>query len=261
MRRQPNSERWTALCGAGHDAGPMTSAPNPLLDRMDLLIDGWRQADDSRGIFLECYAAMTRNMIHAVAEGEFEDGPWVTVLLHRFADYYFAALDRHEAGAPETPAVWTLTFDAATRPRTHVLQHLVLGVNAHINYDLVFVLDELLREEWAELPRELRASRQRDHRHVNEVICRTIDLVQDGILERHSPRMNVIDVGFGRLDEWLLGRLIRNWREEVWQNATALLECEETEALTLRGGVDAAAVRRGQSILLEHGVLGLRNLL
>ena len=39
--------------------------------------------------------------------------------------------------------------------------------------------------------------------------------------------MAVVDRAFGRLDEYLLSKLIANWREDVWQHASALLEIQD----------------------------------
>ena len=230
----------------------------PVVDRMQQLIDGWEAPGDRRAIFLACYAMMTRNMLSAVESGQFEDGEWVYTLLNRFADYYFDALNAYDQAQPAAPAVWKLTFDAARRPQIHVLQHLILGVNAHINYDLVFVIHELLNAVWSTLPPALAQSRYRDHCRVNEIIYRTIDSVQDQIVERYSPSMSLVDAALLRADEWLLGRLIRGWREQVWQDATRLMAGDDQAASGVRQAVETRALRRGQAILLEHGLLGLR---
>ena len=87
---------------------------------------------------------MTNNMLIAIDQDEFHDPEWVSILLHRFADYYFEALDKYEAGDIQTPVVWEVAHDAATERKIFVLQNLLLGVNAHINYDLVVTLVELL---------------------------------------------------------------------------------------------------------------------
>lgn len=228
-----------------------------VVDQMHEIITGWGETQDSRAIFLSCYAMMTQNMLIAIDNDEFHDCEWVNTLLHRFADYYFDALNAYD-DHNETTAVWQLTFDAAQRPRTHVLQHLLLGVNAHINYDLVFTIFDMLNEHWVNLSPEDIQRRYQDHCHVNEVIYRTIDAVQDDVVERHSSAMDIIDKVFLTLDEWLLYRLICGWREQVWQDATQLMQCTELEAPDVRRLVEYRAVQRGEAILLKHGIFGLR---
>lgn len=233
-----------------------------VVDRMQQLVTGWEPQRDRRAIFLSCYALMTGNMLDAVESGQFHDGVWVSRLLHRFADYYFDALDLYDHRPDSTPIVWSQAFEAARNPQMHVLQHLILGVNAHINYDLVFALYDTLHEEWPHLSPAEVLRRYEDHGTVNTIIYRTIDAVQDGIIERYSPFMDVIDKTFLRADELMLGWLIRRWREQVWMHTAELLTCcHDSEVSALRGRVSDRTVRRGSAILLEGGLSGLRHLL
>ena len=123
------------------------SEQEATLARMTTLTDQWEAAHDRRAIFLGCYRLMTRNMLDAIEAGRFHDGEWVSRLLGRFANYYFAALERFEQDGANTPPVWKLAFDATRDEDVTTLQHLLLGVNAHINFDLVFSLYDLLWPE------------------------------------------------------------------------------------------------------------------
>ncbi|MCU0498297.1 MAG: DUF5995 family protein [Anaerolineae bacterium] len=231
----------------------------PVINQMQTLIDGWNQIGDRRAIFLTCYAMMTQNMLNAVEKWEFHDGEWVKKLLHRFADYYFEALEAYEQ-AQSTPEVWKYAFDAAHATDTpiHVIQHLILGVNAHICYDLVFALQDLLRKEWATLTPQQREQRYQDHLQVNEIIYQTIDRVQDQIIAQYSPIMGQIDTVFARADEWIIRRLITHWRDQVWDTALQCMECStQTELTTLRQQIEADALKRAQAILGERGLIGV----
>jgi len=233
-----------------------------VVARMQALIEHWDTANDRRAIFLGCYALMTRNMLAALAAKDFEDNAWVASLLNHFADYYFKALDAYETRQTDIPLVWGIAFDAARQPHTHVLQNLVLGVNAHINYDLVFALEDVLRPEWQGLSGEQRRMRYRDHCHVNDIIYQTIDSVQDQIIDRYSVALEVVDKLLGPLDEWMTSRLISLWRDEVWDYATQLSETDEqTGREVLHQRVEQRTIRRAQSIMGEEGIQGLIELI
>ncbi len=233
-----------------------------VVDRMQQLIDGWEAANDRRAIFLTCYAMMTRNMLLAAEAGEFEDNQWVSLLLHRFADYYFEALAAYENGDPTTPAVWQFTFETTRGAEIHVLQHLILGVNAHINYDLVLALFDLLGSEWDTLSPEACQMRYRDHCHVNDIIYRTIDSVQDQVVERYSPLMDVVDRLFGRIDEWAIQRLIVTWRDEVWEATQRLIDApSDAVKQELYAALEQTAMGRAHSIAGDNGLAGLLDLL
>lgn len=220
------------------------------LDRMRAQAAAWRKAGDHRSLFLACYATMTEAMLDNLAAGRFRDPAWVRILLDRFADYYFDALDAYETGAGSLPLVWKLAHDQSRLEKLHVLQHIMLGINAHINYDLVLTMHELLRPAWPGLDERDRADRRADHETVNEVIAETIDRVQDEVIEGESPVMDVVDKLMGRMDEWLLAELIRSWRREVWHDVANLLAASTNEEQEeIRRDVERRALRRAEQIL------------
>ena len=228
----------------------MTPEERPIVARMTALVNQWEAAHDRRAIFLGCYRLMTSNMLDAIDAGRFQDDVWVSNLLHRFADYYFAALDQFDQHSPDTSAVWQLAFDATRDEDVTTLQHLLLGVNAHINFDLVFTLVDLLAPEWTELTAERRAQRHADHMLVNRIIGETIDAVQDQVIDRHSPWYNFVDKLLGPMDEWLTSRLISHWREEVWENAVCYLEASTPEErAALRQRIEQQAMQLGTDML------------
>ncbi len=226
------------------------SSSIPVTRRMQQLIDRWQAQNDRRAAFLACYHIMTANMLEAIDSGEFNDPEWVYSLLQRFAEYYFQALDRYEQDDPATPRVWRQTFDAANQPGTLTLQNLLLGINAHINYDLTFTLVDMLQPEWWELSPEERFGRYDDHCHVNAIIRRSIDAVQDTILEPGAPLLAFADRLFGSGDEWFVSRLISGWRETVWDYARRMVEAGDAdEQQRVRDEIEREALERARLIL------------
>jgi len=194
------------------------------LNRMEELLSQMEARADGRASFLRCYALMTKNMISAVADGAFEDPVWMRRFIDHFAEYYFIGLDQYENDATHAPKVWVLAHDTANRDSFSSLQKVLLGVNAHINFDLALTLADLLEHERAEKEERRWAERYSDYCLVNRIIGETIDSVQDQILEPGSPTMKLLDVSMGRLDEWLISRLIRSWRDEVWDRACEMMD-------------------------------------
>ena len=197
-----------------------------VVDRMQALIQDWDERADQRAMFLKCYLMMTSNMLGALREEQFIDIAWVDRLLDHFAGYYFKAQEAYEQSSLLAPAVWKLAHDATIDPDMTALQMLLLGVNAHINYDLVLAVADMLRVEWSYLSEEQRGGRYSDYCHVNDVIRQTIDAVQDQILDPQMPVMKLIDRLFGPVDEIFISRLITDWREVVWQDAIRLLSAD-----------------------------------
>ena len=198
---------------------------NSVVDKMMGIVKRFEANKDNRTIFLHCYSMMTANMLVAIEENKFHDSQWIGQLLNRFAEYYFNALTCYDCGE-ETPMVWKEVYKAAATKKLHVIQHLLLGVNSHINYDLVLTLYDMLSPEWPGLSDEMRVKRYQDHCLVNLIIGETIDKVQDEVVEKYSPAMDLIDKLMGRLDEFLLLKLITEWRDTVWDHTQKLLVLE-----------------------------------
>ncbi|WP_211206524.1 DUF5995 family protein [Aequorivita sublithincola] len=217
---------------------------------MGQYIEQWKSIKDSRLVFLNCYHLMSTNMVSAISNNEFHDTLWVNKLLRRFANYYFEGLICYDCGEP-TSKVWDNAHKATKNSNLSELQFLILGVNAHINYDLVLALHDLLKPEWNTLSEIQRKQRYEDHRHVNHVIASTIDRVQDEILEPLNPTLVWVDLLLGRMDEYLISKLITNWREDVWEKTQELLEIEHSEEHEVfRLKLEKSVLKRAETICI-----------
>lgn len=230
-----------------------TIAHDPTItDRMQGQIATWEAASDQRAAFLSCYKYMTENVMAAIDAAEFSDPGWVRDLLRRFADYYFDALEEYEVDAFAAPAVWRLAHDQGLDQQTAVLQKMLLGINAHINHDLVFALADLLAPEWEQLTSDQREARFADHCHVNAIIGRTTDTVQDEVIERYSPSMDLLDKLLGPLDEMIASRLISAWRDDVWHEAVRYIGLTNPdERDELRRQIELKTLHKANFILLR----------
>ncbi|WP_154855998.1 DUF5995 family protein [Cyclobacterium xiamenense] len=221
-----------------------------LLLRMNERVNGWRGVGDQRHVFLGCYTLMSQAMHEAIEEGQFTNAPWVSRLLLRFSEYYFEALSRYDQDPDRSPLVWRQVHDACLNPEINVTQHLLLGVNAHINYDLPLALHDCLAENWLQLPEKEKESLRTDHELVNEIIARTIDTVQDSIVNPSSWTMEALDVFMGRLDEWLLSKLISSWRNDVWEvNLHLLASATEEQRAYIRKEQEALVLKRARQFM------------
>lgn len=223
-----------------------------IVSRMEDQIARWVETEDQRSIFLRCYLMMTLNMNSALLRGEFHDTGWVAGLLQRFAEYYFIALEDYERNPDSAPKVWQITHHFSRSPRGWALQKLLLGVNAHINYDLVLTVTEVLKPEWDQLSIDEQHDRYADFTFVNDIISRTVDAVQDNVIEPEMPVMDLIDRLLGGEDERLISRMLSGWREKVWKNALSLLQAKTTEEqMFLVRRVEADSLKHARVILLN----------
>ena len=213
-------------------------------------VAAWDEIGDQRAVFLDCYRRMTDAVVRDVESGRFTDGAWVSTLLDRFADYYFLTVDPPADGADVyVPEPWLLAHAAALSGDGQPIQLLLAGVNAHINYDLVLTLVDLLGDEWPESDEERRLVRRRDYDLVNVVIAETADLVQDEVVERRSPWLDVFDRGLGRFDERMAVRLLSRWRSQVWRHAVEIVD-DPTDRDRRVAAIEQQCARRARWLLV-----------
>lgn len=100
--------------------------------------------------------------------------------------------------------------------RRHAIRHLMLGINAHMRYDLCCVLLEGVLDD--------RNKRLRDFLSVNAVIAKATDSVQRSIEDRYGEGLAILDtLGLG-IDELLTEERFTRWRGDSWTNALAILD-------------------------------------
>ncbi|GAA0807829.1 DUF5995 family protein [Spirilliplanes yamanashiensis] len=190
---------------------------------LDALLDRMRadlaRLTDARRFFHGTYLRTTEAVGAEIDRGGFADGGWVLRWDIAFARLYLDALEADEGGGA-VPAPWRVAFTAAReRPDLPPLTHVLLGLNAHINYDLPQALLAVIPAADMADP-AVRARREADHRHVDTVLRARV-----GTEELELGAVSAVT----RLDRLLRPanraasrRLLAESRAKVWRNARAL---------------------------------------
>ena len=105
-----------------------------------------------------------------------------------------------------------MAFRAAHAWRPTVLQHLLLGMNAHINLDLGIACAEIA-------PGKDIVELETDFKQINAVFAGLIQTVQER-LNRVSPLYRFVDDVGGAADRAVINFSIGRAREEAWRFAT-----------------------------------------
>jgi hypothetical protein len=204
---------------------PKAASATPMIDAVVAELSDvleWSIAEGSRlGYFAALYLRVTREVQRGVQAGEFDDGPRMDRLDGLFARRYLDAVASHRAGKPMS-ASWKAAFDTAERNRPLILQHLFLGINAHINLDLGIAALQTL-QGGAPL-----SSLQADFNRINAVLSSLVDQTENS-LARAAPLMSVLDWFAGRADEMLADFSIEVARDGAWAFAEALAAASESE--------------------------------
>ncbi len=165
--------------------------------------------------FLDTYERTTLAVGKAVDDGHFEDGAWVERWDVAFAQLYLDALDAHlGAGTPARP--WRLAFDAS--PDLQSLRHVLLGINAHVNYDLPQALLAVISDDDFTDP-TLMERRRRDHVRIDAVLSHRV-AAEDAALSARG--LTITDRTLRPLNRLASKRFLRESRAKVWHNTLEL---------------------------------------
>jgi hypothetical protein len=166
--------------------------------------------------FLGTYQRTTLAVGQAVDDGLFEDPDWVERWDVAFAELYLTALDLHLAGGtPSRP--WRLAFDAPDG--LPALRLVLLGINAHVNYDLPQALLAVISDDDFDDP-ALMERRRRDHERIDAVLAGRV-AAEDDELATRSAR-SLLDRALQPLNRVASKRFLRETRLKVWHNTTEL---------------------------------------
>ncbi len=206
-----------------------------LIGRMEALLRPMQAAGDPRRFFHATYLRTTRAIRDALRAGRFSDPDWVERWDVAFAALYLDALDADSAGAP-VPGPWAMAFRTGReQPSAPALRHVLLGMNAHINYDLPQALLVVISSPEFTDP-ALLARRRADHQRIDEVLSQRVG-AEDAELAAAGPR-SAVDAALAPLNQAASRRFLREARAKVWENT---IELNAARSL----GADAYAERLG----------------
>jgi Family of unknown function (DUF5995) len=218
---------WSALLPALSIPYDVTSPDDCIAGRVQCVdktiremtrrFDPLASSCDHDAIFSLVYLRVTEEYRRTVDDPDFfEDTPFVNHEDAVFARYYFEAYDAWAAGdIADVPPAWRIAFDAARAHEVSASGNLLLGINAHVNRDLPFVLYSI------GLVAPDGSSRKPDHDRVNEILNRVTDAVLAEIARRFDPAIDDTNVPTS-LDDFTLFQTLVAWRESAWRNAEAL---------------------------------------
>jgi hypothetical protein len=188
----------------------LATSLDEVVSRLDDVIARSRRTNDRLGFFACLYRSVTVRVGQGIAAGRFQDGPRMERLDVIFANRYLAALDSYQSGRRPTRS-WTVAFEAARGSSLLILQHLLLGMNAHINLDLGIAAAQT--SPGRDLP-----GLQHDFREISRLLGEMLDDVQDRIA-RVSPWMGVLDRIGLRTDEEICTFCLGGSRDLAWKSA------------------------------------------
>lgn len=202
--------------------------------------------------FLETYARTTQAVAVAIRSSVFEDPGWVEAWDVAFAELYLDALAADLAGQP-VPRPWQVAF--AAPDSLAPVRHVLLGINAHINFDLPQALLAVIDDaDFAD--HVILARRRRDHARIDAVLAGRV-AAEDVQLSSHSAR-TLLDRALRPVNRAAARRFLREARMKVWHNTLELQQARLQGPATLAGRLgelEVLAAARVNDLLAPGQVL------
>ena len=236
-------------CAAGR-----TRCVDAVIREMDRRFRPLASACDHDAIFSLTYLRTTEEYRRAIEDPAFfEDTRFVNHEDVVFARYYFEAYDDWSAGRlAAVPQAWAIAFRAADQRAVSAAGNVVLGINAHVQRDLPFVLAAI------GMVKPDGSSRKPDHDQVNVFLNRVADDLYPEIARRFDPTIDDSELP-GTADNFAAFQIIPTWREIAWRNAERLVSAPSAEARArVAAEIEAYAASQAETLRAsyQYGLLG-----
>ncbi len=229
------------------------------LDAMRSALDYFHRENDQRAIFLRAYYLITLSVHQALYQrGRYQnriffDPEWIKKLAGKFSLLYFQSLSTHERPGERA---WKTAHRLAASDETSVFQDMLLGINAHINYDLAYGIYLNLKEHEDGRDHLLLPRRKFDHDQVNNILVNCVPQIQEVLTRDYGGEMRLLNDLAGKLDDVLGETGLKYYRERVWWSAISYLSAQSPEEIQLvRDKLDWESAQLADSISCEGTVL------
>jgi len=194
---------------------------------LEAIIQESERKNDPMGYFAALYQNVTICVKEGIANNYFEDGPRMEKLDVVFANRYLDAWYSYKNNEPY-PQSWKRAFDLSPNYWPIVLQHILMGINAHINLDLGTAAAEISRgKNLGDL--------ENDFNKINTILSSLVHEVEAD-LSAVWPALKYLLKWSGKIDDFLVDFSMKLAREGAWKYANQIANVPEAE---VQGSIDA----------------------
>ena len=197
------------------------------------------QENDPIGYFSALYLEVTKNIKLAIQQRVFEDNERMEKLDVIFANRYLKAYSEFK-GNDQPSSSWKVAFEETRKFWPIVIQHLLLGMNAHIALDLGIAAAQVS-------PGPEIKDLEKDFNKINEILAGLVKNVEN-TLSQIWPKLKVVLKLAGRVDDFLINFSMETARNEAWNFAVSLAEVSEQEMKRLIGEKDESVTEGARFI-------------
>lgn len=210
-----------------------------VIAQLDAIIAQTVAAESRIGYFPALYRRVTIAVKEGIHTGYFDDPARMERLDVVFAQRYLHALAQWRAGR-EVSACWAFAFNRTDSRVPTVLQHLLLGMNAHINLDLGIAAADVA-------PGDQLPALYDDFCRINAILADMTGGVQDALGEVW-PGLNILLTFVRKSDDVLVNFSMTRARDAAWRVAQQLAALDHAQRQAAIATLDQAVLVRARLI-------------
>ncbi|MBC8753318.1 hypothetical protein H2O64_01460 [Kordia sp. YSTF-M3] len=211
-----------------------------VISFLDAIIEENKQIPSTMGYFAALYQKVTCKVKEGIENHFFDDNPRMERLDVIFANRYLQAYTDFKNGATPSKS-WVAAFDEADNYWFIVLQHLLLGMNAHINLDLGIAAAEVMKGKNIEDLKD-------DFDKINVILGELVHDVEKELSIIWTTLAKIIKVT-EKFDTILIDFSMKLARDGAWKYATLLANSPETTWPQLITERDEKVTRKVQIVI------------
>ncbi|MDO7170970.1 DUF5995 family protein [Mariniflexile sp. AS56] len=208
---------------------------------LEEIIQTSKKEESTLGYFAALYQKVTIAVKGKLNQNYFDDDVRMEQLDIIFANRFLVAYSNYKQGIKNTKS-WKIAFDLAMNKDLIVLQHLMLGMNAHINLDLGIAATQVSKaSEMHQL--------QSDFNKINEILGSLVDEIKTDLSLIWRPLVWILK-RVKKVDNFVINFSMGIARDGAWKFANELVLAKE------KGNeAQVVLVRDGKIAVLSEQIL------
>lgn len=210
---------------------------NEVIECLDEIIETSKQEQCAIGLFTTLYREVTIQIKNGIITGLFQNPERMEKLDVIFANRYLKAYYQFKAG--EKPSeCWEFSFIKGEEYWSIVVQHLLLGINAHVNLDLGIACAQV------STPEDI-MDLHSDYNQINAILSNLVEGVEKCLIEIW-PTLTIILKLSGKIDNFFIDFSMKTARDGAWKYAKefVLLPEDQREASIQERDLKVAKIAR-----------------
>lgn len=185
-----------------------------VIEQLEHIIQDSIESESTLGYFAALYHKVTLTIKNKLGTNYFDNDDRMEQLDVIFANRYLLAYANYKQGKPISKS-WESTFEASKHWSPIVLQHLLLGMNAHINLDLGIAAAEITT------PITI-GGLQPDFNKINDILATLVNDILADLSEIWPTLIKILKLTH-KVDDFLINFSMSMARDGAWTFANVLV--------------------------------------